>query len=128
MEELNDLFALVGFPRRDENKLALALRNTHTIFWIRAMRKSRWAKAGQLLGFARATSDGVYNAVIWDVAVLPSWQGSGLGRGVLERTAASLVEDGISNITLFAEANVVELYEKLYFREDVSGTGMTFRV
>eukprot|EP00976_Prorocentrum_cordatum_P066214 1178218-Prorocentrum_minimum.AAC.1 len=94
MEELNDFIANSGIPtyivtsaggrirpvrnlekqRRDEGKLALALDNTHTIFWIRAIRTSRWAEAGQLLGFARATSDGVYNAVIWDVAVraLPS--------------------------------------------------------
>eukprot|EP00959_Pyramimonas_sp_CCMP1952_P356027 7456324-Pyramimonas_sp.AAC.1 len=38
---------------------------------------------------------------------MPAWQGSGLGRAMLERLVASLVEDGIANITLFAEASAV---------------------
>lgn len=63
----------MGFPRRDEEKLLTALENTHALFWIRATRQSKWAKVGQLLGFARATSDGVFNAVIWDVAVRTSF-------------------------------------------------------
>ncbi len=45
----------------------------------------------------------------------PAWQRSGLGRGVLERLTAGLVADGIPYITLFAEPNVIGLYEKLGF-------------
>ena len=59
----------VGFPKRDPQKLSEALIHTHTILWIRSNRRSRWAKLGQLLGFARATSDGALSATIWDVAV-----------------------------------------------------------
>lgn len=56
----------------------------------------------QLLGFARATSDGALSAVIWDVSVAPAWQRSGLGRAMMERLTASLVHDGIATITLYA--------------------------
>lgn len=59
----------VGFPQRDPFKLQIALQNTYATVWVRSARKSRLAKQGQLLGFARATSDGALSATIWDVAV-----------------------------------------------------------
>jgi len=128
IDELNDLFQRVGFPRRDPGKLALALSNTHRTLWIRAARKSRMAKEGQLLGFARATSDGALSATIWDVAVNPAWQRGGLGRGLVERLTASLVDEGISTITLYAEPGVVGLYEKLGFVKDPEGIkGLAFQ-
>lgn len=65
------------------------------------------------VGIARATSDGVFSATIWDVSVLPAWQRSGLGRAMMERITCQLVEAGIPTITLYAEPSVVELYERL---------------
>lgn len=59
----------VGFPARNPEKLVRALSHTHRTLWIRSTRKSRMARAGQLLGFCRATSDGALSATIWDVAV-----------------------------------------------------------
>lgn len=66
---INLCCAQVGFPQRDPTRLKLALDNSHSVLWIRSIRRSRWAKQGQLLGFARATSDGALSATIWDVAV-----------------------------------------------------------
>ena len=70
------------------------------------------------MGIARATSDGVFSATIWDVSVLPAWQRSGLGRAMMERITCQLVEAGIPTITLYAEPSVVELYERLGERKD----------
>ncbi len=44
-----------------------------------------------MIGFARATSDGVLSATVWDVAVNPAWQRSGLGRALMERLTKKLV-------------------------------------
>ena len=127
-DELNDLFQKVGFPRRDPAKLAMALGNTYSCIWIKASRKSRMAKEGQMLGFARATSDGALSATIWDVAVNPAWQRGGLGRGLVERLTEDLVEHGVSTITLYAEPGVVGLYEKLGFVKDPQGVkGLAFQ-
>eukprot|EP00879_Flechtneria_rotunda_P032690 GHRR01035948.1.p1 GENE.GHRR01035948.1~~GHRR01035948.1.p1 ORF type:complete len:215 (+),score=49.19 GHRR01035948.1:128-772(+) len=104
--ELNELFEKVGFPKRDPERLKVALDNTHRLIWIRSLKQSRVARLGQLLGFARATSDGVLSATIWDVAVSPAWQRSGLGRAMMERLTHQLVQDGISTITLYAEPQV----------------------
>ncbi|GAB4813780.1 hypothetical protein N2152v2_000826 [Parachlorella kessleri] len=128
LNELNDLFHRVGFPQRDPLKLQMALHNTYSTIWVRAARKSRLAKQGQLLGFARATSDGALSATIWDVAVHPAWQRNGLGRAMVERLTASLVTDGIATITLYAEPGVVGLYEKLGFVKDPDGVkGLAFQ-
>ena len=67
--DLRRVLPQVGFPQRDPARLQLALDHSHSIVWIRSMKQSRWARQGQLLGFARATSDGALSATIWDVAV-----------------------------------------------------------
>ncbi len=50
----------------------------------------------QLVGFGRATSDGIFRAVLWDVVVAREYQGRGLGRqivaGLLERPCLRRVE------------------------------------
>jgi len=66
-----------------------------------------------MVAFARATSDGVFSATIWDVSVLPAWQRSGLGRAMMERLTRRLVEDNIPTISLYAEPTAVGLYERL---------------
>ena len=65
------LFRQVGFPRRDPARMRLALAHSHAVVWVRCTRGSRWARLGQLLAFARATSDTALSATIWDVAVRP---------------------------------------------------------
>lgn len=118
----------VSFPRRDPVRLRTALDNTHLTLWIRATTASRWARRHQLLGFARATSDGSLTATIWDVAIVPSWQRIGLGRALVERLVAALCREEIDTISLYAERNVILLYEKLGFQQDVRGmSGMAFQ-
>jgi len=126
--ELNDLFERVNFPRRSEERWRTALQHTHVLVLVRATRKSRWASLGETLAFARATSDAVFNATVWDVVVTPSWQSIGLGRAVMERLVAHLLAQEITNISLYAEPRVIRLYEKLGFELDPAGSkGMAFR-
>lgn len=42
-----------------------------------------------LVGFGRATSDGVFRAVLWDVVVAADHQGRGLGRRIVEKLLTS---------------------------------------
>lgn len=105
----------VSFPRREKQKLLKALQNTQSLLWIQE------PKSKQLVAFARATGDGVYHAIIWDVVVDPSYQGLGLGKVLMERLMADLVKMGISNIALYAEPNVVGFYQPLGFVSDPDG-------
>ena len=49
-----------------------SLLSLQPICWVPS--QSRIARIGQLIGFARATSDGSLSATIWDVAITPAWQ------------------------------------------------------
>ena len=42
----------------------------------------------QLVGFGRAISDGAYQAAIYDLAVLPAYQGKGIGKLLMQHTVA----------------------------------------
>lgn len=131
IEELNSLFASVGFPRRDPTRLQRALVNSHLIVWVLSRHDVTGPKAcrrGQCVGFARATSDKVFNATIWDVVVSPLWQGSGIGRGMVERLVRQLVSEEIANVSLYSEPSVVGLYQDCGFEGDPGGTtGMALR-
>ncbi|MCO5607304.1 hypothetical protein L7F22_061497 [Adiantum nelumboides] len=113
--QLNDLFVKVGFPRRHKQKLERALQHTSSIRWLQEV------KSQKLVAFARATGDDVFNAIIWDVVVDPSYQGLGLGKVVMERLMVDLVSRGITNIGLYAESNVVGFYKPLGYIADPQG-------
>ena len=129
LADLNDLFEKVGFPRREPARLGAALAHSHRVLWVRCTKGTRWARAGQLLGFARTTSDGALAATVWDVAVSPAWQRGGLGRALVERLMAGVVHgDGIPTVTLYAEPGVVGWYERCGYAPDPGGAkGMAFQ-
>ncbi|KAF2286911.1 hypothetical protein GH714_035279 [Hevea brasiliensis] len=64
-------------------------------------------KTQKPVAFARATGDNVFNAIIWDMVVDPSYQGIGLGKAVMERLVQELLEKGIVNIALL-ESELIE--------------------
>ncbi|ONI29167.1 hypothetical protein PRUPE_1G184800 [Prunus persica] len=63
-----------------------------------------YRKMKRHVAFTRATGDNVFNAIIWDVVVNPSFQqlglglGLGLGKAVMEKLVEELVAKGICNI------------------------------
>ncbi|KAM0936459.1 putative transcription regulator GNAT family [Dioscorea sansibarensis] len=115
LESLNTVFARVGFPRRDLARIRRALDHSSSLLWL------SHSKRGEPVAFARATGDGVFNAVVWDVVVDPSFQGIGLGRAVMERIVADLRGMGIVNIALYAEPRVIGFYRPLGFAADPDG-------
>ncbi len=67
----------------------------------------------QLIGFGRAISDGLIQAAIYDVAILPAYQGYGIGRQIIEKIVASLPG---CNFILYAAPGKEPFYDKLKFR------------
>ncbi|CAN1860812.1 Probable acetyltransferase TAP2 [Linum perenne] len=125
--DVYDLEALcdkVGWPRRPLSKLAAALENSYMVVTLHSVRKlpgSEGNEQKRLIGMARATSDHVFNATIWDVIVDPSYQGQGLGKALIEKLIRALLQRDIGNITLFADSQVVEFYRNLGFEADPEG-------
>lgn len=75
----------------------------------------------ELIGFGRAISDGVYQAAIYDVAVLPTYQGKGIGRmimhGIFEQCPTC-------NFILYASPGKEAFYAKENFGKLKTGMGL----
>lgn len=69
---------------------------------------------GRLVGSGRALADGVDCAYLCDIAVLPSHQGSGLGRQIITRLVGR--SQGHRKIILYAVPGKEAFYRKLGFR------------
>ncbi|KAF4384145.1 hypothetical protein F8388_001383 [Cannabis sativa] len=123
LDNLNKVFVAVGFPKRDTDNIRIALENTDALLWI------EYEKTQRPVAFARATGDRVFNAIIWDVVVDPSFQGFSLGKAVMARLIDQLLEKGIMNIALYSEPRVLGFYKPMGFVADLDGIrGMSFEV
>ena len=96
-------------------------------FWAagRSLRELRRMLAGseavvslwrgkRLVGFGRASSDGIYRAVLWDVVVPEDLQGQGLGRRLVEALLNSDPLRAVERVYLMT-TNSAGFYEQLGF-------------
>jgi ribosomal protein S18 acetylase RimI-like enzyme len=74
---------------------------------------SAW-QGRRLVGFGRASSDGVYRAVLWDVVVAGDHQGQGLGRRLVEALLAAPALAAVERVYLMT-TNGSGFYEQLGF-------------
>jgi ribosomal protein S18 acetylase RimI-like enzyme len=81
---------------------------------------SAWDEA-KLVGFARATSDGIYRAMIFDVVVDPDYQRLGLGRKLVETVLGHACMQRVEKIYLIT-TNHQNFYERLGFTVNDSRT------
>ncbi len=113
--KLQTLFDLAAFWARDRSRddLAVAIANSDPVI-------TAWDH-DQLIGFARATSDGVYRATIWDVVIHPDYQGAGLGRKLVQTV---LSHPKMCNVerTYLMTTNQQNFYERIGFEYNASTT------
>ena len=106
--ELEQLLQAVGWGRRPLRRVRRALDNS-------LLKVGLWQhdpKFPRLIGFARCTGDGVIDATIWDVAIHPVYQGSGLGKQLMSYLIGSLKRLGVKRVTLFADSDVINFYKR----------------
>ena len=75
---------------------------------------SLW-RGKRMIGFGRATSDGICRAVLWDVVVAGDLQGCGLGRQVVEALLTSSAIRDVERVYLMT-TNSSDFYHQLGFR------------
>lgn len=78
LDQLKTLLKLGSFwaQERSADDLSIAIANSEPVVSV-------W-DGEQLVGFARAISDGIYRATVWDVVIHPDYRGAGLGRKLVE--------------------------------------------
>lgn len=75
----------------------------------------------QLIGFGRAISDGQYQAALYDCAVLPEFQGKGIGSVIIGRIVEHLSH---CNIILYASPGQEQFYEHHGFARMKTGMAL----
>lgn len=114
-EELARLFELAPLgKKRDPKMLEKAFRNS--LLKVFAFHGTK------LVGAGRALSDGVWRAAIYDVAVLPEYQGRGIGSTIIRHLIDSA---NVEVIMLYAAPGKEEFYEQFGFRKMTTAMAIT---
>ena len=107
--QLQELFNLAAFwaKGRSIKDWSIALANSEPVIsvWDREL----------LIGFARATSDGIYRATIWDVVIHPDYLGNGLGSKLVETVLSHPRMQKVERVYLMT-THQEEFYKKIGFQ------------
>lgn len=69
--------------------------------------------SGELVGFVRAITDGVYRGVLFDLIVAPRYRGRGLGAELVRRVHDHPAMAGCSRVELVCTESMTPFYERL---------------
>ncbi len=115
LSQLQFLFQRTAFWAKDRTlqdlKIAVEYSNPVVTVWDEK----------RLIGFGRATSDGIYRATLWDVVIHPHYQGCGLGRKLVETLISHPFLNRVERIYLMT-THQQEFYKKIGFRENQTTT------
>ncbi|MBD0335165.1 MAG: GNAT family N-acetyltransferase [Cyanobacteria bacterium Co-bin13] len=119
LDQLYRLFQAAAFwaKNRSMQEMAVAIANSHPVVTV-------WDQE-TLIGFARATSDGVYRATIWDVVIDPSYQGGGLGRKLVQTVLGHPHVSQVERVYLMT-THQQGFYERIGFQSNPSTTLVLF--
>lgn len=119
LRQLQDLFQITAFWAKDRRieDWQIALSNSKPVV-------TAW-EDDRLIGFARATSDGIYRATIWDVVIHPDFQGVGLGRKLVETVLMHPHVNRVERVYL-TTTHQQKFYERIGFEVNSTTTMVLF--
>ena len=115
LDQLQVLFRLGAFWAKDRSieDFSIAIANSEPVVSV-------WDRE-RLIGFARATSDGIYRATIWDVVIHPEYRGAGLGRKLVETVLSHPRMNRVERVYLMT-THQQSFYERIGFECNSSTT------
>ncbi|MEH2165958.1 MAG: GNAT family N-acetyltransferase [Nostoc sp.] len=112
LQELLNVSAFWAKGRSIED-LGIAIANSEPVISV--------CLRDRLIGFARATSDGIYRATIWDVVIHSEYQHSGLGSNLVETVLRHPRMRSVERVYLMTTYQQ-GFYEKIGFQPNTSTT------
>lgn len=103
----------VGMAYYDGEVHRQAFENSHSVLFV--------FDEDELIGFGRAISDGTYQAALYDIAVLPKYQGQGLGKMIVE---GIIRRNPQCSYILYAAVGKESFYRKMNFRKMKTGMAL----
>jgi N-acetylglutamate synthase-like GNAT family acetyltransferase len=115
LNQLQALFKRGAFwaQERSIEDLSIAIANSEPVVSV-------W-DGERLIGFARATSDGIYRATIWDVVIDPDYRGAGLGGKLVETVLSHPRMNRVERVYLMT-THQQRFYERIGFECNASTT------
>ncbi len=107
---VSDTLKRVGMAYYEPDAHRRAFEASHTTVFV--------YHADRLIGFGRAISDGVYQAAVYDCAVLPEFQGKGIGTTIMQKILPRISH---CNVILYASPGKEGFYQKHGFRKMITG-------
>jgi ribosomal protein S18 acetylase RimI-like enzyme len=104
-KELSNLYSVAPLGDKPAHMLQIAFANSRYVCFV--------YHDSKLVGVGRALADGVDSAYLCDIALLPEYQGKGLGKEITQKLL-SHVKD-YNKIILFANIGKEHFYQKLGF-------------
>ena len=100
------VFERAPLGKRDPEKLERAFESSYAVVYV--------FDSVKLIGLGRALCDGEYQAAVYDVVMLPEYQGKGIGKEIMKRLWDQLP---VENIILYAVPGREGFYEKCGFKK-----------
>lgn len=115
LNQLQALFELGAFwaKHRTVEDLSIAIANSEPVVSV-------W-DGQRMIGFARATSDGIYRANIWDVVIHQDYRGAGLGRKLVQTVLSHPRMNRVERVYLMT-THQQSFYERIGFECNSSTT------
>ncbi|MEG0774745.1 GNAT family N-acetyltransferase [Clostridium sp.] len=110
---ITEILKNAGMAYFDSEIHIKAFENSYTVLFV--------FDDDKLIGFGRAISDGAYQGCIYDVAVIPEYQGKGIGKVIVEGILKTIPQ---CNVLLYAAPGKELFYEKLGFRKMKTGMAL----
>ena len=110
--DVQNVYISVGWQYRDIQDIEKSIKNS---FLVTSAKYKN-----EIIGIARATGDGVFNATIWDLAVKPEYQKKGVGSLLVQSMLEKLSDFDIPLVTLYTSYTKKCFYSKLGFSHNVS--------
>ena len=112
-KKVSETLKSVGMAYHEPEMHRTAFEASHTTVFI--------YHVDRLIGFGRAISDGAYQAAVYDCAVLPEYQGRGIGKIIMDHILSRVSH---CNVILYASPGKEGFYQKQGFRK--MKTGMAY--
>jgi N-acetylglutamate synthase-like GNAT family acetyltransferase len=115
LEQLRGLLQIAAFwaSERSIEDLSIAVANSEPVIAVK--------DGERLIGFARATSDGIYRATIWDVVIHPDYRSQGLGSKLVETVLSHPKMNRVER-TYLMTTHQQGFYEKIGFEKNSTST------
>lgn len=120
LDSLQELLKLGAFwaKERTREDLKIAIDNSDPVVCV-------WDEQ-KLIGFARATSDCIYRATIWDVVVHREYQGAGIGRKLVQTVLAHPRLNRVERVYLMT-THKQSFYQRIGFTENETTTMILYK-